>query len=217
MLPRSDLRGSRATDRPISLGHERSKKRNSTIGRQRVQPRVKVRLGTFSGSCHGRRSIRERLNVSSRHAALSAPEASSCVDRKRLAYIGLGNSKLARNQRWFDARFKCSTHGIGLAPRQRDRGVLLVFAAPCQLRLLAGPEHGRTIPLADFSRAKFPHCSEPLTRSSTRRYAVRDSVASGNGCRSCLRPGRSISWAMFRPDPAISFLRCAPDVSSGEI
>jgi hypothetical protein len=35
---------------------------------------------------------------------------------------------------------------------------------------------------ADFNRAKFPHCSEPLTRSSTRRYAVRDSVASGNGC-----------------------------------
>jgi hypothetical protein len=30
-------------------------------------------------------------------------------------------------------------------------GVLLVFGAPCQLRLLAGPEHGRTIPLADMS------------------------------------------------------------------
>jgi len=29
-------------------------------------------------------------------------------------------------------------------------GVLLVFGAPCQLRLLAGQEHGRTIPLADF-------------------------------------------------------------------
>src|SRR5262249_17791358 len=29
-------------------------------------------------------------------------------------------------------------------------GVLLVFAAPCQLRLLAGPEHSRTIPLADI-------------------------------------------------------------------
>ena len=27
-------------------------------------------------------------------------------------------------------------------------GVLLVFGAPCQLRLLAGQEHGRTIPLA---------------------------------------------------------------------
>jgi hypothetical protein len=28
--------------------------------------------------------------------------------------------------------------------------VLLVFGAPCQLRLLAGQEHGRTIPLADL-------------------------------------------------------------------
>ena len=28
-------------------------------------------------------------------------------------------------------------------------GMLLVFGAPCQLRLLAGQEHGRTIPLAD--------------------------------------------------------------------
>jgi hypothetical protein len=27
--------------------------------------------------------------------------------------------------------------------------VLLVFGAPCQLRMLAGQEHGRTIPLAD--------------------------------------------------------------------
>jgi hypothetical protein len=27
--------------------------------------------------------------------------------------------------------------------------VLLVFGAPCQLRLLAGQEHGRTIPLAE--------------------------------------------------------------------
>jgi hypothetical protein len=30
-------------------------------------------------------------------------------------------------------------------------GVLLVFGAPCQLPLLAGPEHGRTIPLPDMS------------------------------------------------------------------
>jgi hypothetical protein len=31
-------------------------------------------------------------------------------------------------------------------------GVLLVFGAPCQLCLLAGQEHGRTIPLAEASR-----------------------------------------------------------------
>jgi hypothetical protein len=30
--------------------------------------------------------------------------------------------------------------------------VLLVFGAPCQLRLLAGQEHGRTIPLAEVMR-----------------------------------------------------------------
>jgi hypothetical protein len=29
-------------------------------------------------------------------------------------------------------------------------GVLLVLGAPCQLRLLAGQEHGRTIPLTDI-------------------------------------------------------------------
>jgi len=34
--------------------------------------------------------------------------------------------------------------------------VLLVFDAPCQLRLLAGPEHGRTIPLADIVRRLSP-------------------------------------------------------------
>jgi hypothetical protein len=31
-------------------------------------------------------------------------------------------------------------------------GVLLVFGAPCQLRSLAGQEHGRTIPLPDTIR-----------------------------------------------------------------
>jgi hypothetical protein len=30
-------------------------------------------------------------------------------------------------------------------------GVLLVLSAPCQLLVLAGPEHGRTIPSADLS------------------------------------------------------------------
>jgi hypothetical protein len=36
-------------------------------------------------------------------------------------------------------------HGIGCL----RHGALLVFGAPCQLRLLLGLEHGRTIPLAD--------------------------------------------------------------------
>src|SRR5216684_916481 len=30
--------------------------------------------------------------------------------------------------------------------------VLLVLSAPCQLLVLAGPEHGRTIPLAEVAR-----------------------------------------------------------------
>jgi hypothetical protein len=37
--------------------------------------------------------------------------------------------------------------------------VLLVFGAPFQLPLLAGPEHGRTIPLADISGTEIPQCS----------------------------------------------------------
>jgi hypothetical protein len=51
-------------------------------------------------------------------------------------------------------------------------GVLLVFSAPCQLRLLAGQEHGRTIPLTDVSpylmswwRSRFsPYQNVRLTR-----------------------------------------------------
>jgi hypothetical protein len=37
-----------------------------------------------------------------------------------------------------DHGFECLRHGV-----------LLVFGAPCQLRSLAGQEHGRTIPLPD--------------------------------------------------------------------
>src|SRR5258705_13975940 len=33
----------------------------------------------------------------------------------------------------------------------------LVFGAPCQLRLLAGQEHGRTIPLANLARSAYPY------------------------------------------------------------
>jgi hypothetical protein len=38
-----------------------------------------------------------------------------------------------------DHGFECLRHGV-----------LLVFGAPCQLRSLAGQEHGRTIPLPDI-------------------------------------------------------------------
>ena len=36
-----------------------------------------------------------------------------------------------------------------LRPGHLGRHVLLIFDAPCYNRLLAGQEHGRTIPLAD--------------------------------------------------------------------
>jgi hypothetical protein len=38
-------------------------------------------------------------------------------------------------------------------------GVLLVFGAPFQLPLLAGPEHGRTIPLADIGGLVLLRCT----------------------------------------------------------
>src|ERR1700730_9147576 len=37
-------------------------------------------------------------------------------------------------------------------------GVLLVLSAPCQLLVLAGPEHGRTIPLTDVGIRPLPRC-----------------------------------------------------------
>jgi hypothetical protein len=49
-------------------------------------------------------------------------------------------------------------------------GVLLVFGAPCQLRLLVGREHGRTIPLAD-SRAWILSGGSRLSIGSTPVFA----------------------------------------------
>jgi hypothetical protein len=40
--------------------------------------------------------------------------------------------------------------------------VLLGFGAPYQLRLLAGPEHGRTIPLAVIAGIEIPQCRSLL-------------------------------------------------------
>jgi hypothetical protein len=55
-------------------------------------------------------------------------------------------------------------------------GVLLVFGAPCQLRLLAGQEHGRTIPLADVSSsAPGPFAAwrtVPTTGVTVNRYGL---------------------------------------------
>jgi hypothetical protein len=41
-------------------------------------------------------------------------------------------------------------------------GVLLVFGAPCQLRLLAGQEHGRTIPLPEIGPEEWCFWSCPI-------------------------------------------------------
>ena len=43
------------------------------------------------------------------------------VGRQHLAHIGLGYAKLARDQRWFDARLECCTNRIDLPTRQRNR------------------------------------------------------------------------------------------------
>src|SRR2546421_9677831 len=43
-------------------------------------------------------------------------------------------------------------------------GVLLVLSAPCQLLILAGPEHGRTIPLADHEHVDERASAQSLPR-----------------------------------------------------
>src|SRR5213083_1798895 len=60
-------------------------------------------------------------------------------------------------------------------------GVLLVLSAPCQLLILAGPEHGRTIPLAD------------ITRFSILRQLMMSQPAN---------PDRSQSWRRIHPRAA---------------
>jgi hypothetical protein len=44
---------------------------------------------------------------------------------------------------------------VSVHPDAPRHGVLLVLSAPCQLLVLAGPEHGRTIPLADIGVSAF--------------------------------------------------------------
>src|SRR5262249_44413589 len=52
-----------------------------------------------------------------------------------------------------------------------DMACSFVFGAPCQLGLLEGREHGRTIPFSDIGWAEVPRRSIPLTRCSPLRYA----------------------------------------------
>src|SRR6476646_5665471 len=57
-------------------------------------------------------------------------------------------------------------------------GVLLVFGAPCQLRLLAGQEHGRTIPLADLApvTSRLSFRTILLSRAHPREHAASAAV-----------------------------------------
>jgi hypothetical protein len=53
-------------------------------------------------------------------------------------------------------------------------GVLLVFGAPCQLRRLAGQEHGRTVPLADMGFiARVSFSLYPTARQSANRTDIK--------------------------------------------
>src|SRR5438874_6981638 len=61
-------------------------------------------------------------------------------------------------------------------------GVLLVFGAPCQLPLLAGPEHGRTIPLAMTRLA----AARPI--DPARLVASTDAVLADNRFPEFVRP-----------------------------
>jgi hypothetical protein len=56
-------------------------------------------------------------------------------------------------------------------PGQMRHGVLLVLSAPCQLLVLAGPEHGRTIPLADTD-GRAENCHPPPLKRKPRAYDV---------------------------------------------
>src|SRR5215475_7358002 len=78
-------------------------------------------------------------------------------------------------------------------------GVLLVLSAPCQLLVLAGPEHGRTIPLAEF---------QPLSR--------RPSI--GSKATLVLRVvTRHVAWSVQTFDANRSVKRAPPPAASDTI
>jgi hypothetical protein len=80
--------------------------------------------------------------------------------------------------------------------------VLLVFGAPCQLRLLAGQEHGRTIPLADIDRIEIPqrtHRCRPL-RGWGYPISTRSQSGDFDDSNRVLGPRRSGSeWSGHQP------------------
>src|SRR5258706_15751408 len=86
-------------------------------------------------------------------------------------------------------------------------GVLLVLSAPCQLLVLAGPEHGRTIPLADMRpTGGVPHLTTspvaPDNSIGRRADAYCQSGSSnwaGKGTLSRRRPRSCRSPRRYRP------------------
>src|SRR6266436_53425 len=81
-------------------------------------------------------------------------------------------------------------------------GVLLVFGAPCQLRLLAGQEHGRTIPLADYRPiAQAVLMGFPGAGSQRGRDGQADEIK--EGCKEdCRQAGRCEAYPPRRRQPA---------------
>src|SRR5450432_586053 len=81
-------------------------------------------------------------------------------------------------------------------------GLLLVFGAPCQLRLLAGQEHGRTIPLADniaSRRVFFSIASVTLNNAASDTSPCRARRASN--LKSTTARRRRVRCADPDPDP----------------
>jgi len=55
--------------------------------------------------------------------------------------------------------------------------VLLVFGAPCQYSLLAGREHGRTIPLAEFALGQEWGAADLLAAMQCDAQGMQESVS----------------------------------------
>src|SRR3977135_3946264 len=119
----------------------RLQRRTTTLATPREDAvRVRLHLPSAPGSgaalCQGLRASSRRSN---------RPTGHSNRQERTHRWIKLGGNVTHDVERVLsDIDADHGDRGIG-CPRH---GVLLVFGAPCQLRLLAGQEHGRTIPLA---------------------------------------------------------------------
>src|SRR5712664_3438346 len=76
-------------------------------------------------------------------------------------------------------------------------GVLLVLSVPCQLVVPAGPEHGRTIPLADIGLSSILVQHELRTLCEVSAYP-QNGRAADNSCN-LARVGRKAGDGCWRP------------------